>query len=279
MNIQGVAGYTAAGVSISTGLGGASRSGSLLTPSRDAGQDHKVDATFAAEMVRRIAANYVRPKSGDDTGDGSGKAYDPAALADSMTRTVDFVRDRFGAQAATAFMGVVAAGVGQGAVTEESMGKAMLSGIRMIDSNYGIAAGDELMANLNGDLNNAVNAYFDNGQNEVIYAVTLDASGASGATGGSAGSAVYSRLGEAARSVMAKFGQGDAGTLMDLIKSSLVDGKGQYDLLRGNLVEAVEQLRAKHAAEADGVITQLEAALAGDAPSPLPSGTLVSMTV
>jgi|GEM_PF-2533890 len=151
--------------------------------------------TFAAEILNRLQAAT--------TASNAGALLESGAAADlqaSLAGSIEYIREKHGDAAATAVMGIIVQGVGDGSGGEDAFGNALLSSLRFIDRNFGIAAGDAAMAQFNGSLNNAVNGYFQNGQSELFYA----ADGSDDATGQIQGilsstlSDVYDRFGEEA---------------------------------------------------------------------------------
>ncbi len=91
-------------------------------------------------MVRRLEQNSLRnipDKEGENSQFDSNAVERSANLAKSLTETADFVRSRFGDKAATAFMGIMARNVGDGSVSEQSIGGGMLDAVRFIDRNFG----------------------------------------------------------------------------------------------------------------------------------------------
>lgn len=131
--------------------------------------------TFAAE-IRRRADLGLTATDADQAGDGSGEGPDAkdakgAALAASLADAVDFIRERYGSDAATATMGLVLQNVGDGALTEENLSDGLVAALKFIDRNLGTAAGDRVMATFNGSLNEAMNRYFENGREELFVAV------------------------------------------------------------------------------------------------------------
>ena len=167
-------------------------------------------SAFAADIMRRAGladANLapvqpVKPVTGGKTGvlplEGgdpvqgatapsapvSQSAADAAAhsangkdLEAALSQTVSFMADTFGDKAASAMMGLVYKRIGEGQVTEENLGQAMLDVVKFVDTNFGTDKGDELIKHLNGTLNDSLNAYFDNGSNEEFLGVTIAPSG------------------------------------------------------------------------------------------------------
>ncbi len=136
--------------------------------------------TFAASLTRRIAQN-----SGLDAAEKASEGQN-AELAQSLankrdnlqklesalTGTVSYVTEKFGEKAGTAMMGAVYKSLNEGEITEEALGSAFLEVTRLLDKNFGTDAGDEFISYLNGNLNESLNDYFENGANEEFLVVT-----------------------------------------------------------------------------------------------------------
>lgn len=153
---------------------------------------------FAAEVVRRTVRNAPAAAvasnpaaQGDSAQDtkpdaaASPKAdAETAALQNALSGTIDYVTQRHGAKAATAVMAIVMKRIGNGGVTEESLGNGLLDATRFLDRQFGTSAGDAFMDQMNGELNTSLNDYFDNGHSERFFAVTtpLNAGGATAIT-------------------------------------------------------------------------------------------------
>ncbi|NJB67654.1 hypothetical protein GGQ74_001294 [Desulfobaculum xiamenense] len=122
------------------------------------------DATkaFADDVVKRLLAS----PSGETTETADTATPLAAALAQSM----DFIRANYGDTAAQASMATVLKRIGSGDANEDALGQGLLDVLRLVDRNYGFAEGDRLMSQFNGELNDAVNAHFDNGLMEKFYA-------------------------------------------------------------------------------------------------------------
>ena len=116
---------------------------------------HKAATGFATDLALRLS----QARDGENGKDASPLA---AALVDTM----DYIGDEFGADAATAAMGIVYSRVGNGDITEDSLGKGLLDVVRLIDRTFGFEGGDKLLNRFNGDLNDTLNEYFDNGLTE-----------------------------------------------------------------------------------------------------------------
>ncbi len=142
---------------------------------------------FAADIARRAAASQGLAQSGQDIppaaeseASDSEKSAQLQKLESALADTVSYMVEQHGEQAGTALMGIVYKRLGKGDVTEQSLGNAFLDVTRFIDANFGIAKGDAFLEHLNGGLNDSLNAFFDNGVNEVFFA----SNGASGSISG-----------------------------------------------------------------------------------------------
>ncbi|MFW5735200.1 MAG: hypothetical protein ACOCWR_09080 [Oceanidesulfovibrio sp.] len=132
---------------------------------------------FGLDITRRLEATQT--PGNERTAAGSAEAPEQSTekpeasrLGKAMARAVEYIRGKFGDDAATAAMGIVYKGAGEAQLTEEKLGKGLLNVVGMVDRNYGFAAGDSVMAQFNGELNDALNNYFDNGFQETFFAVT-----------------------------------------------------------------------------------------------------------
>ncbi|MFP5222941.1 MAG: hypothetical protein ACLGSA_11690 [Acidobacteriota bacterium] len=119
---------------------------------------------FAHEITRRAALTPA-PENRTTTDE---------ALEKSLTEAVSFVEENFGDRAARTFMGVVLQNAGSKPLGEDDLGNALVDGLEFIDRAFGIAAGDKAMSFFNGELNQAINGYFQNGKNESFLAMDLD---------------------------------------------------------------------------------------------------------
>jgi hypothetical protein len=166
-----------------TGSGTGGSGGTVLAVSTTSIGREEIEV-FAGEILRRAEAGE---NGADDSGsDGSqadsstdGQDLKGSALASALADAVDFIRERYGSDAATAAMGLVLQHVGDGALTEDSLGDGLVAALKFIDANLGVAAGDAVMAEFNGALNTAINRYFENGAEEEFVAVetTAESSG------------------------------------------------------------------------------------------------------
>ncbi|MBZ2173283.1 hypothetical protein [Nitratidesulfovibrio sp. SRB-5] len=157
------------GTSVGSGTGAGARA-SGLSPDKTAD-------VFGADIVRRTSVVPAAAATADTadtntdvtTGAASTAPTDAErdALSGALSGSVRWVADKFGDAAATAVMGIVYKSVGDGPVTEDSLGEGLLNALRFVDRQFGTASGDAFMAQLNGGgLNNALNDYFDNGLSE-----------------------------------------------------------------------------------------------------------------
>jgi|GEM_PF-2324894 len=129
-------------------------------------------AVFANEVIRRL-------ESGDEPGlDSEGQPKDSEDLRHSLGQTMDWIRDRFGDDTAAAAAGMVLQSTASG-VNEDTLADGLLNSLKFIDRNFGFAAGDEAIAKFNGTLNGEINDFFENGSEELFYAVETSADSAS----------------------------------------------------------------------------------------------------
>ncbi len=191
---------------------------SLVSSSVTIGQDEI--ETFAKDVMARIDASGL---GAQDAGENAGANLEQA-LADS----VDYVRENFGDEAAVAMVGIVYKGLGDGDISEDDLGQSLLNVVKFMDQNFGFAGGDKIMAQFNGQLNDSLNRYFENGFEEKFYAVNGEA--------GTANS-LMSALSLTAASVAGKYGDEAAQTVMDIITSNLEE-KG---ISRNSLKESLDQ--------------------------------------
>lgn len=102
-------------------------------------------------------------------------------LENALGATVSYMANTHGEQAASAMIGIMYKSLGDGEINETTLGNALLDVVRFVDSNFGFDKGDNFMAHLNGTLNDSLNAFFDNGQNETFFATSsLGESGGGG---------------------------------------------------------------------------------------------------
>ncbi len=204
-------------------------------------------ANTADQFADLIAQKTVGPDSSGKTqkgaDDGASTVKDPSELAGALSRAADFIENKFGHDAATAFKGIVVSGSGD-SITEESLSNGLLKSVQFIDRNFGFAAGDEVMANFNSDLNNAINDYFENGLQEHFFAAEP-------------GTATKLTLQNTFAQVSQQFGEDTAKNIKSLIEEVLED--------EGNSLSSIKKGLDKGLAEAEKTnpgITDLTAPMA-----------------
>ena len=132
-------------------------------------------AAFAQNVAQRIEASLAKTDRDGQKGGSDGKTRDSSQLSASMARAMEFIRSEFGDRAATTTMALVYKGLSKDEITEEQLSQGLLSALSLIDRQFGFAAGDKVIDFFNRDLNQAVNDFFDNGQNEIFFAAEPDA--------------------------------------------------------------------------------------------------------
>ena len=227
--------------------------------------------TFANEMVRRLEQNSVqgnfKDTKGEDVQFDSDAVERSTNLAKSLTDTTDFVRSRYGDKAATAFMGIITQSVGDGAVSEQALGRGMLNAVRFVDRNFGFSEGDALINNLNGNLNDAVNEYFDNGQLEKIYASKPGESFSQSALAGFAAK------------VQQHYGSDASDTVTSLIEEALKDSENSLGGLRSGMKNAKGWLEEKFGIDAQQDAALMNAATSSETQAPPVKGMLLNASV
>ncbi|HML56214.1 MAG TPA: hypothetical protein PKC79_19125 [Solidesulfovibrio magneticus] len=204
---------------------------------------------FAAEIMRRInqaegatVASNAAIASNAALGSNAGAGVNAAASADlqaALANAVEYVRKQHGDAAATAVMGIMFKEVGDGSGGEDRLGDALVSALKFIDGNFGIAAGDAAMAKFNGALNEAVNDYYQNGHLEEFYA----ANGTTGTVKQAQG-VVASTLAHVAK----EFGTAAAKTVADILATNFTDQGSTRQGLSQAIVAANDYLSANYGA-------------------------------
>ncbi|EGB15653.1 hypothetical protein DND132_2450 [Pseudodesulfovibrio mercurii] len=120
--------------------------------------DQSLGETFANEIIRRMG----------EVTDENGETRDTDGLRDELASTMDWLRERFGNDTAAAAAGMIIQATSSG-VNEDTLGNGLLNVLKFIDRNFGTNAGDAAIAEFNAGINTALNAFFDNGQNEIFY--------------------------------------------------------------------------------------------------------------
>lgn len=169
--------------------------------------------TLSQDAVDGFAGEVVRRASQAPAG-AEGRTVDDTGLYTAVENAVGYVKDTFGNDAARAVMGIVLGKTGQGALTESDLGDGFVSALQFIDRTFGTAQGDKAISFFNGELNQALNGYFQNGQDEQFLALDLESAQAS------AGSAVQTAVSQFMDKAQA--GSADpASTLFDQAQSDL----------------------------------------------------------
>ncbi len=161
---------------------------------------------FALEMTRRASQTELP--------EGTERTVDDEGLQKAIEGAVGFVEDNFGDQAARTFMGIVLKDASGRTMDETALGDAFVNGLEFLDRTFGTASGDKAMAYFNGELNQALNGYYQNGQNESFLAVDMD----------QAQDELGNVAGQAASAMMKKF------TKNSVDPDSLLMNKAQDDL-------------------------------------------------
>jgi len=225
---------------------------SLVSSSLTIGQDEI--ATFAKDMMARIDASGL---GAENAGEGAG-----ANLEQALAGSVDYVRENFGDEAAVAMVGIMYKGLGEGEISEDDLGQSLLNVVKFMDQNFGFAGGDKVMAQFNGQLNESLNRYFENGFEEKFYAVN----GESGTT-----NQLMSALTMTASTVADKFGDEAAQTVMDIITSNLEENGITRSSIADGLDEAAAYLKENFGEEADAFAQSLASGFASVMDSLYPS--------
>lgn len=136
-------------------------------------------SVFASDLARRIssgsALNGAGAMQGEDADSGQAlqeKQEQLGKLESALSGSVNYLTEKYGEKAGVAMMGLMYKSLGNSDITEDSLGGAFLDVIRFVDKNFGIQAGDEFMAHLNGSLNDSLNDFFENGLSEEFMVVT-----------------------------------------------------------------------------------------------------------
>jgi hypothetical protein len=211
------------------GNGGALAAPTLAT---DPERTHEAATGFAQSLTLRLQQAQAE-----------GEEKDTSSLASALVDTVDYIGQQFGADAASAAMGIVYSRVGEGEITEDSLGKGLLDVIRFTDRNFGFEGGDKLIGRFNGSLNDALNEYFDNGLNEQFYASTPQTATIT--------QAIDSMLG----TVQDQLGDDLADTVADILRAGLEDGLTMTNLRKG-VAQAKQYLASSAEPGAASVLAQ-----------------------
>jgi len=144
-----------------------------LTPACQAlatapGQNDKLSKD-SPDTIGKAFANEIIRRMGEKTGE-DGQPKDSTELRQDLGSTIDWLRERYGDDTAAAAAGMILQATSSG-VTEDTLGNGLLNTLKFIDRNFGITAGDEAIARFNSGINQTVNKFFDNGQDELFFAV------------------------------------------------------------------------------------------------------------
>ncbi|GAB7079499.1 hypothetical protein [Megalodesulfovibrio paquesii] len=171
MELNAIAGGTSAFAIAGYSTGSTFGSLSIKTPSNSSSAE--LGNTFGQAVVLQLQSGLSK-----DEGLAS-------SLADALGGSMDYLRNEFGDATAQAAMAMVAKRLDDaGQISEEDISKGLLDAVRLVDGTYGFAAGDNVMRQFNGDLNDALNAYFDNGLQERFFASSSMAADGSSAPSG-----------------------------------------------------------------------------------------------
>ncbi|GAB6038450.1 hypothetical protein JCM15519_30090 [Fundidesulfovibrio butyratiphilus] len=199
--------------------------------------DTKAVDGFAQELTRR-AQQGADPQTS--------QTVDNQGLTQAMTGAVDWVKDTLGSNAARAVMGIVMGSVGNGALSEESLGDGFVKALQFIDNTFGTKIGDQAIGTFNGQLNQALNGYFQNGQDESFLAMDLDTA--------------MSQAGAAMGEVVSQFFKNTQGNTADA-GSSLLEGMDKDR--REREAEEEAHLEAQQEAKAEAEAQTRDASLEG----------------
>lgn len=171
---------------------------------------------------------------------------DPSELASALADASNFIEDKFGKDAATAFKGLVIANSGD-QITEDSLSNGLLKSIQFIDRNFGFSAGDQVMSHFNSNLNNAMNNHFENGLQEHFFAAQP-------------GTAAKMNLSNTFAQVSAQFGEQTAKSIESLLDQVLSEEGNSLKSFKKGLDKALAQAEEMN----PGITAQMAPAAAGE---------------
>lgn len=178
-------------------------------------------ATTATAFANNIALRLTQQAdTTTESGTEEGTA-DVSGLAASLKESIQFIGDKFGADAATAAMGIIYKRVGNDEITEDNLSEGLLDVLRFVDRNFGFEGGDALIDHFNGALNNSLNEYFDNGLTEQFYAATPETS------------TVVQAVPELVQTIQDSLGDDAAGIVSSILQGSLENGPNIVNLRKG----------------------------------------------
>lgn len=138
-----------------------------------------VASSFASDMSRRIsgsqglsAGDAVETDNPELPAAREEKTTQLQKLEKSLGSSVAYMANTHGEKAASAMIGIIYKRLGENEINEQTLGDALLDVTRFVDANFGADKGDAFMSHLNGNLNVAMNDFFDNGANETFFAAS-----------------------------------------------------------------------------------------------------------
>ncbi|MBI9112933.1 hypothetical protein [Maridesulfovibrio ferrireducens] len=171
---------------------------------------------------------------------------DPSELAGALADASDFIENKFGKDAATAFKGIVIANSGD-QITEDSLSNGLLKSIQFIDRNFGFSAGDQVMEHFNSNLNNAMNNHFENGLQEHFFAAQP-------------GTAAKINLSNTFAQLNRQFGEETADSIKSMIDQVLKTEGNSLSSFKKGLDKALKKAEELH----PGITAQTAPAAAGE---------------
>lgn len=174
-----------------------------------------------------------------------------SALAKALDNSMKFIRENFGEEAQAAAMVLVARRIdASGDTDEETLSKGLLDVLRMVDRNHGMAAGDSLMSQFNGELNAAINDFFDNGSMEKFYAAGQK-------------NPVAQAIPDVMSHVMDTYGRDTAGDVATILRETL-DQKLSPSSLRSALQKATTLIGDRFGADAGQAFSMFAGNIMGE---------------
>ncbi|BCS89216.1 hypothetical protein [Pseudodesulfovibrio sediminis] len=238
-----------------------------LTPAATAlasapGQVKKIIDDASSQTLGQTFANEIIRRMGEELGE-DGQPKDTSGLNASLASTMDWIRDRFGDDTAAAAAGMILQSTSSG-VKEGTLGEGLLNTLKFIDRNFGISAGDAVMAEFNSGINQELNSYFDNGKSELFFDAGAQSDGMS------ASQDITTRFFAQVQDASA-----DEADSIDLTEQLLEDLKTELDK-----VAELQDLTSKLEAEFNPTKATTEAAMAAYGATPqFAEPQLASMTV
>lgn len=145
----------------------------LLAPNQRSLNPLESAKGFAADIMKRTGfAKEIEALKENSPELSASMSQRVADMEKSLESTIQYLTQNHGAGAATAAMGIIYKNLGDAPITEGTLGQAFLDVTKFIDANFGFSQGDNFINHLNGNLNESMNALFQNGQTEMFIAVT-----------------------------------------------------------------------------------------------------------